>query len=155
MSSSPFVLAPRTIGALTSHCLTPPSFITTNASSNVAKAIALNSSRERVLFVTYCIIGDEWLCGAVTDEQGHLLDNVLINLVAIIPPPPASTSSVDALTLKYTNRSQIFDAIQRLWLYIQSVLVTDTRNWRLVIGRVGKIGHGEFKGKLENIENNL
>ena len=44
-------------------------------------------------------------------------------------------------------KTQVQDAIQRLWLYIQSVLVMETRNWRLVISRIGKIGHGEFRGE--------
>uniref|UniRef100_A0A915DG85 Uncharacterized protein n=1 Tax=Ditylenchus dipsaci TaxID=166011 RepID=A0A915DG85_9BILA len=40
---------------------------------------------------------------------------------------------------RHKNQSQIFDSIQRLWHYIQSVLVMDTKNWRLVIGRVARL----------------
>lgn len=107
--------------------------------------LQLINTEERVLFVTYCLVNDEWLCAAVTDEKGHLLDNVLINLVAV-QPTNSSQQRSDNFTWKYSNQSQIFDSIQRLWQYIQSVLVMDTKNWRIVIGRVGKIGHGEFKG---------
>jgi mediator of RNA polymerase II transcription subunit 13 len=46
---------------------------------------------------------------------------------------------------KYKNRSQIFDTIYRLWQYVQSLVVLDSKNWRVVVGRLGKIGHGEFK----------
>lgn len=109
--------------------------------------LQLFSNDERVLFVSYCLVSDEWLCAAVTDEKGHLLDNVLINLVAVQPNNP-SQQRADNTTWKYLNQSQIFDSIQRLWQYIQSVMVMDTKNWRIVIGRVGKIGHGEFKGNF-------
>ncbi|KAI6194899.1 Mediator of RNA polymerase II transcription subunit 13 [Aphelenchoides besseyi] len=100
--------------------------------------IRLLNSNERVLFVSYCLTEDDFLCAAVTDQNGHLADNVLINLhVNPIDPngPPQ----------RYKNRSQINDGIQRLWQWIQSVMIMETRNWRLVISRVGKIGHGEFK----------
>lgn len=104
--------------------------------------VQASNSEERVLFVTYCLVADEWLCGAVTDEHGHLLDNVLINLVVPLP----SQGDTSSAKWKYKNQSQIVDAIQRLWHYIQSVLVMETKNWRIVVGRLGKIGHGEFKG---------
>lgn len=92
---------------------------------------------EKVLFVSYCLIDDDWLCAAVTDECGHLSDNVLINLTTLVEHKNT--------TLKHKNRSQIYDAISRLWLYIQGVLSLGTKNWRLVIGRLGRMGHGEFK----------
>lgn len=100
--------------------------------------VRLLNTTERVLFVAYCLPSKDFLCVAVTDQFGHLLDNAVINLHVDQPPSH----------LRYKNKSQIFDAIYRLWLYIQSVLVLETRNWRLVINRVGKIGHGEFKGWL-------
>jgi mediator of RNA polymerase II transcription subunit 13 len=116
----PFVLAPMEV-------------LGVEATNN--KVRLLNTS-ERVLFVSYCLPSDDFLCAAVTDQYGHLADNVVINLHVDQPPNQ----------LRYKNRSQIFDAIYRLWLYIQSVLTMETRNWRLVVARVGKIGHGEFKG---------
>jgi mediator of RNA polymerase II transcription subunit 13 len=106
--------------------------------------IRLLNPAERVLFVAYCLPSDDFLCAAVTDQHGHLADNVIINLHVDQP-----TSQ-----LRYKNRSQIFDAIQRLWLYIQSVMVMETRNWRLVINRVGKIGHGEFKAWSQILSKN-
>lgn len=132
----------RSIGVFTSK---DGAIINTANSTSSNSKLQLVSVEERVLFVTYCLVGDEWLCAAVTDEQGHLLDNVIINLVAVQPTSTTQEKN-DNTTWKYTNHSQIFDSIQRLWQYIQSVLIMDTRNWRLVIGRIGKIGHGEFKG---------
>lgn len=96
---------------------------------------------EKVLFVSYCLLDDDWLCAAVTDESGHLLDSALINL----------TNPESKNNFKYKSRSQIYDSINRLWLYIQGVLSLGTKNWRLVIGKLGRMGHGEFKGRLLTI----
>lgn len=75
--------------------------------------VRLLNPAERVLLVSYCLPSDDFLCAAVTDQYGHLADNVVINLHVDQPPNQ----------LRYKNKSQIFDAIHRLWLYIQGVLV--------------------------------
>lgn len=130
MPSNPYILAPtRIIGVYSNG----------TGSSSSAK-LQLISIEEKILFINYCLLNDEWLCAAVTDEQGHLLDNVLINMTVPI--------EIKNSNIVYKNQSQIYDTIQRLWLFIQSVLVMDIKNWRLVIGRLGKIGHGEFRSKL-------
>lgn len=101
--------------------------------ANSAQKFMLLNPDERVLFVSYCLFSEDFLLATVTDQHGHLHDNVFINL---------NSKTEHGYRLK--NRSQINDAIQRLWLFIQSVLVMGTKNWRLVISKVGKIGHGEF-----------
>lgn len=50
--------------------------------------------------------------------------------------------------MRYKQSTQIRDSLYRLWSYILGTLANGTRNWRLVIGRVGRIGHGEFKCEL-------
>nr|CDJ81489.1 Mediator complex domain containing protein [Haemonchus contortus] len=97
--------------------------------------IIQSSPEEQVLYVTYCVIGSDWLCVAVTDSLGRLNDNCLINL----------RTRHDHHIYKYRQQTQILDAMGRLWTYILGVLSMETRNWRLVIGRLGRIGHGEFK----------
>ncbi|VDN45338.1 unnamed protein product [Gongylonema pulchrum] len=52
--------------------------------------------------------------------------------------------------MRYKQSTQIRDSLYRLWSYILGTLATGTKNWRLVIGRVGRIGHGEFKLISEN-----
>ncbi|CAJ0585616.1 unnamed protein product, partial [Mesorhabditis spiculigera] len=91
---------------------------------------------EQVLYVTYCLLGDEWLCASVTDQQGELRDNCLINMK---PDNPRR------LVVKFRKRTQIFDAMEKLWLYIQGQLTVATSCWRVVIGKLGRIGHTEFK----------
>ncbi|KAI6202628.1 Mediator of RNA polymerase II transcription subunit 13 [Aphelenchoides fujianensis] len=71
--------------------------------------IRLLNPTERVLFVSYCLTEDDFLC-ASGDR------------------PP---NDPNAPPQRYKNRNQINDAIQRLWLWIQSVLIMETRNWRL------------------------
>jgi mediator of RNA polymerase II transcription subunit 13 len=50
--------------------------------------------------------------------------------------------------VKFKAGSLIRDTLDRLWQFITGVLSTGCRNWRLVIGRVGRLGHGELKGML-------
>uniref|UniRef100_A0A0K0CV32 Mediator of RNA polymerase II transcription subunit 13 n=1 Tax=Angiostrongylus cantonensis TaxID=6313 RepID=A0A0K0CV32_ANGCA len=95
----------------------------------------LQSSDEQVLYVTYCVAGSDWLCVTVTDSLGRLNDNCLINL----------RTRHDHHIYKYRQQTQILDAMGRLWTYILGILSMETRNWRLVIGRLGRIGHGEFR----------
>uniref|UniRef100_A0A183C4A1 Mediator of RNA polymerase II transcription subunit 13 n=1 Tax=Globodera pallida TaxID=36090 RepID=A0A183C4A1_GLOPA len=116
------------------------------ASNNNKVPLLLCPEGERVLFLAYCILpGDDWLCAAVTDERGALLDNTLINLC----PSTTTTGQTPGVGIEWRHRqrhSQIADALQRLWMFAQSVmLMQEVRNWRLVIGRMGKLGHGEFK----------
>ncbi|KJH46448.1 hypothetical protein DICVIV_07478 [Dictyocaulus viviparus] len=97
--------------------------------------ILQSSPDEQVLYVTYCVAGSDWLCITVTDSLGRLNDNCLINL----------RTRHDHHIYKYRQQTQILDAMGRMWTYILGVLSMETRNWRLVIGRLGRIGHGEFR----------
>uniref|UniRef100_A0A0N5A6S5 Mediator of RNA polymerase II transcription subunit 13 n=18 Tax=Bilateria TaxID=33213 RepID=A0A0N5A6S5_PARTI len=95
-----------------------------------------NDVEEVVMFVSYCLIEDKWLGVTVTDNLGVLLDNCLINLQV-----PNKENKI----VKFKKGHRILDAISRLWIYIMGMLSSDTRNWRLVIGRFGRVGHLEFK----------
>ena len=88
-----------------------------------------------ILYVSYCLIGGDWLCATVTDGLGRMTDSCIINTKPKVDGKP------------YRNKTQILDAMGRLWTYILSVLSMETRNWRLVIGRLGRMGHGEFRGE--------
>ena len=39
-------------------------------------------------------------------------------------------------------------ALARLWDFIISVIASTSNPWRLVVGRLGRLGHGELKGAV-------
>lgn len=119
------------------YVLAPPRAIAVHNGSN--GKLQLVNNDERVLFVNYCLVRDRWLCTSVVDNTGHLMDTALINLDV----------SAENRLWRYKNKSQVNDALSRLWLYIQGFLSScgEGRNWRLVIGRLGRIGHMEYRGR--------
>lgn len=153
---TPFMLAPaRTVNLLLSSQL--PGGTSTSSNSHYGNAgsslaslsahhkLQLLNPDERVLFLAYHLLpGDDWLCAAVTDERGALLDTALINLAL---PPNAMLPADPNKEWRHKQRhSQIADALHRLWIFAQSVMLGQAvHQWRLVVNRMGKIGHGEFK----------
>uniref|UniRef100_A0A914ZAK8 Mediator of RNA polymerase II transcription subunit 13 n=1 Tax=Panagrolaimus superbus TaxID=310955 RepID=A0A914ZAK8_9BILA len=120
--TAPFILAPKS----SNYEITPQG------------KLKLKNSDEKVLFVTYCLVKDDFLIVSVTDDRGELNDTKVISI-------SRRTNQKSAQKNISSQVSLVVDAIQRLWAYIQGVMSLDTKNWRLVIGRFGKIGHGEFK----------
>lgn len=45
------------------------------------------------------------------------------------------------------NKSSVVDGLHKLWKYIEGVMLHESKPLRLVIGKLGKMGHGEFKGE--------
>lgn len=82
----------------------------------------LLNSDERILFLAYCLIADgKWLCASVTDERGSLLDTALINLN--VPSEDSLPPLEPQKEWRHRERhSQISDALQRLWLFIRSIV---------------------------------
>ncbi|CAK5081745.1 unnamed protein product [Meloidogyne enterolobii] len=151
---SPFLLAPERNIHFLSHGSSNPS--TTSGSGNTGGSfggqqsgghkLQLLSPDERILFLAYCLIADgKWLCASVTDERGSLLDTTLINLN--VPSEDTLPPLEQQKEWKHKERhSQIADALQRLWLFVRSVMLgQEVHQWRLVINRMGKLGHTEFK----------
>lgn len=46
------------------------------------------------------------------------------------------------------NKSSVVDGLHKLWKYIEGMMLHESKPLRLVIGKLGKMGHGEFKGEL-------
>ena len=87
-----------------------------------------------VLYLSYCLSQDQsWLLGAVTDDRGELFETVIINVDI---PNRNRRKKVSA------RRS----GLQKLMDFVLGVMSQSTRPWRLIIGRLGRIGHGELKG---------
>jgi len=90
--------------------------------------------RSGVLLCTYCLSADQrWLFASCTDSRGELLETTCIN----IDVPFRSQRRVIAV-----RRS----TLQKLWDFLVGIMTQTTTPWRIVIGRFGRLGHGELKG---------
>ena len=101
---------------------------------------AFGSSQERssVLFVNYCLSEDQhWLLASCCDDRGELVKTVTINIEI-----PNKTRRKKASARRV--------GLRKLMDWILSVMAMSLVPWRLVIGRIGRIGHGEMRGKIMN-----
>lgn len=95
-----------------------------------------NQLDEQTLFISYCLVGADFLVATATDAQGKLIDNCVANI-----KPRRQSNQV----YRYRNKTQILDGMGKLWSFILGVMSSEIKNWRLVVGRLGRIGHGEFR----------
>ncbi|XP_050433794.1 mediator of RNA polymerase II transcription subunit 13 isoform X2 [Adelges cooleyi] len=87
-----------------------------------------------VLYASYCISEDQrWILATATDEQGILLETATINIYV---PNRSRRRKSPARRI----------GLQKLMEFILGVMSQSVTPWRLVVGRVGRIGHGELKG---------
>lgn len=101
----------------------------------VTDMMADRSDQPAVLFCTYCLSADQqWLLAACTDQRGELLDTVTINID--VP---------DGHLRKKASARRV--GLRRLWEFVICVLSRTSIMWRVVIGRFGRLGHGELKGE--------
>ncbi|XP_046361472.2 mediator of RNA polymerase II transcription subunit 13-like isoform X2 [Haliotis rufescens] len=115
--SPPFVLAP-----------------VRDKQSQLAECCGEKTEKSNVLFCAYCLSEDQrWLLATCTDERGELMETCVINI-------------------EIPNRSRRKKAsarkvgLQKLFDYILGIVSMTTLPARLVIGRFGRLGHGELKG---------
>ncbi|CAF99193.1 unnamed protein product, partial [Tetraodon nigroviridis] len=86
-----------------------------------------------VLFVGYCLSHDQrWLLVSCTDQQGELLETSIIN----IDVPNRARRP------KFSARKM---GLQKLWEWCVGLIQMTSLPWRIVIGRLGRLGHGELK----------
>ncbi|CAL1569307.1 unnamed protein product [Knipowitschia caucasica] len=86
-----------------------------------------------VLFVGYCLSHDQrWILVSCTDQQGELLETCIINIDV---PNRARRPKVSARKT----------GLQKLWEWCIGVIQMTSVPWRIVIGRLGRLGHGELK----------
>ncbi|XP_030624819.1 mediator of RNA polymerase II transcription subunit 13-like isoform X2 [Chanos chanos] len=89
--------------------------------------------RYNVLFVGYCLSHDQrWILVSCTDQQGELLETCTINIYV---PNRARRP-------KFSPRKV---GLQKLWEWCIGIIQTTSVPWRIVIGRLGRLGHGELK----------
>ncbi len=92
------------------------------------------SDRSTTLFVNYFLTEDQhWLLAAASDERGELVETSVINVDI-----PNKTRRKKASARRV--------GLKKLMDWVLSVMAMALVPWRLVIGRVGRIGHGELRG---------
>ncbi|KAK2911437.1 hypothetical protein Q8A67_003570 [Cirrhinus molitorella] len=113
-----------------------PPFIlgpTRSKQSEVGDVCSDAPSRCNVLFVGYCLSHDQrWILVSCTDQQGELLETCVIN----IDVPNRARRP------KFSPRKI---GLQKLWEWCVSIIQMTSLPWRIVIGRLGRLGHGELK----------
>lgn len=86
-----------------------------------------------VLYLSYCLSEDQsWLLAVATDDRGEIFETVTINIDI---PNRSRRKKASARRM----------GLQKLMDFILSVMSQSVRPWRLVVGRLGRIGHGELK----------
>uniref|UniRef100_A0A667YDZ0 Mediator of RNA polymerase II transcription subunit 13 n=1 Tax=Myripristis murdjan TaxID=586833 RepID=A0A667YDZ0_9TELE len=95
-----------------------------------------------VLFVGYCLSHDQrWILVSCTDQQGELLETCVINIDV-----PNRYGMPELLTQarrpKVSARKM---GLQKLWEWCIGIIQMTSLPWRIVIGRLGRLGHGELK----------
>ena len=128
--------------------------------NGLVPSVAVRPDKFAVLYVSYCLSEDQrWLVASCTDERGELVDsctigidvpNRLVLLVASFHDLKESFffNSNSLRTRCRTKRKRVSVrrfALQRLMDFILGVISTGVHPWRLVIGRLGRMGHGELK----------
>ncbi|XP_034943501.1 mediator of RNA polymerase II transcription subunit 13 isoform X3 [Chelonus insularis] len=87
-----------------------------------------------VLYLSYCLSDDQSrLLAVATDDRGEIFETATIN--------------IDVPNRKRRKRASARRVgLQKLMDFILGVMSQGVQPWRLVVGRVGRIGHGELKG---------
>ncbi|KAM6985077.1 mediator of RNA polymerase II transcription subunit 13-like [Aplochiton taeniatus] len=89
--------------------------------------------RYNVLFVGYCLSHDQrWILVSCTDQQGELLESCIINIDV---PNRSRRPKVSARKM----------GLQKMWEWCVGLIQMTSLPWRIVIGRLGRLGHGELK----------
>lgn len=92
-----------------------------------------NDQKYSVMYCNYCLSEDQsWLLATVTDDRGEMLEKVCINIDV-----PNRTRRRRAPARRI--------GLNKLMEYILGLISQTTQTWRLVVGRIGRIGHNELK----------
>ena len=88
-----------------------------------------------VLFVAYCLSEDQrFLLASCCDENGELLESTSISI------------EIDERDRRKNNQHARRIGLRKLWEFIIVLISQTCKPWRLVIGRLGRIGHSELRG---------
>lgn len=105
-----------------------------NQQAQLSECCGDQTEKSNILFCTYCLSHDQrHLLAVCTDNRGEMLDTCIINIHI-----PNRNQRKKASARKH--------GLSKLWDYILGVISMTTRSTRIVIGRFGRMGHGELKG---------
>lgn len=114
---------------------TPPFILAPMKDKQTELGEMFGDRREKssVLFCSYCITEDQrWLLASVTNDKGDMSETTVINI-----------NIIDRLKRPKTSVKRI--ALRKLMEFIVSVMSDWMNPWRLIIGKLGRVGHGELK----------
>ncbi|KAG5834702.1 hypothetical protein ANANG_G00264370 [Anguilla anguilla] len=98
---------------------------------DVGEACGEGVARYGVLFLGYCLSHDQrWILVSCTDQQGELLETCIIINVPTARRPKVSPRKM---------------GLQKVWEWCVGIIQMTSLPWRIVIGRLGRLGHGELK----------
>uniref|UniRef100_H2Z3Q5 Mediator of RNA polymerase II transcription subunit 13 n=1 Tax=Ciona savignyi TaxID=51511 RepID=H2Z3Q5_CIOSA len=102
-----------------------------------AQAIMKTEPPSNILFVTYCVSHNQkFVLVSATDQSGELLETCCINIDV---PPRLSVSRKHRVSVRS-------EAIDKMWKFcVATVSRMSTTTWRIVIGRLGRLSHGEIR----------
>lgn len=87
-----------------------------------------------VLYVGYCLSEDQrYLLASCSDENGELLESISISI---------------QVEERFRRRDYHVRRIglRKLWEFVIAIISQTCKPWRLVIGRLGRMGHSELRG---------
>ncbi|XP_050333363.1 mediator of RNA polymerase II transcription subunit 13 [Bactrocera neohumeralis] len=94
---------------------------------------ALNEQKYSVMYCNYCLSEDQcWLLATVTDDRGEMFEKIIINIDV---PNRARRRKAPARRV----------GLKKLMDFIMGLISQTAHHWRLVVGRIGRIGHSELK----------
>ncbi|RUS84802.1 hypothetical protein EGW08_007417 [Elysia chlorotica] len=123
----------KEVGGYSGSLYSPP-FVLASTKNRQNQIMEGKSDQSTVVFCGYCLSEDQrWLLAVCTDDKGELMEHTVINI-----------------EIPNRNRRKKASArrpgLQKLWDYILGVVSLTCLPTRLVIGRFGRMGHGELKG---------
>lgn len=104
------------------------------------------------MFVKYCLSDDQrHLLASLSDDRGEMVRTTVIN----INIPNRTRRKKVTIQSREVAEHHVYSSLQasarrvglkRLFDWVLSVMSLSLVPWRLVIGRLGRIGHGELRG---------
>lgn len=89
--------------------------------------------KSQIIYCAYCLTEDQkWLVVTCSNDKGDLLESTLINVEV-----PKRTRRPKASVKKF--------GLRKVLEFVFSVMTEAVQPWRLVIGRLGRVGHGELR----------